>query len=110
LTNPQNPTRFIAGTLNSVNIMGVDVNGNLQDISMCNVTPIVTLTSSDVGTDGLGAGVSPLVSNPNVTLLSGSSECTFTFEFTATAVYLIDVMPLQPAIYTLRVSISSFFN
>jgi hypothetical protein len=81
--------------------MGVDVNGNLQDISMCNVTPIVTLTSSDVGTDGLGAGVSPLVLNPNVTLLSGSLECTFTFEFTATAVYLIDVMPLQPAIYTL---------
>lgn len=99
------PIKVIAGYSNVMKIVGVDINGNLQDKSKCSSlnVPIVTLSSDDVGFDGQGGGVAPLISNPIVTLSSLDVGCVFIFNFTLTSVNKVGVFPLVAANYRLQI-------
>ena len=97
--------RFVAGITTAINVVGVDVNGNLQDYSMCNASyaPNVTLTSDDPGLDGAGAGVAPLTLNPIVNMSATDPGCVFWFNFTATAVARVGTNPPVSATYTMQI-------
>lgn len=98
------PARVVAGDSNVVKVVGVDVNGNLQDRAKCSSSnlPTITLSTDDVGFDGQGGGVAPLVTSPIAALSSSDPGCVFIFNFTATAVYKTS-SPLMPANYNLRI-------
>lgn len=106
LTSDNIPTKVIAGYSNIMKIIGVDINGNLQDRSRCisSNVPTVTLSTDDVGFDGQGGGVAPLVTNPVVTLSSlDIVGCIFIFNFTLTSVYKSGISPMSLANYKMQI-------
>ena len=105
ITSDNVPSKVTAGYSNLMKIIGVDINGNLQDKSKCisSNVPTVTLNTDDVGFDGQGGGVAPLVTNPIVTLSSLDVGCVFIFNFTLTSVYKVGTSPLSLANYRLRI-------
>ena len=105
LTSNNVPTRVTAGDSNVMKVIGVDVNGNLQDKDKCisSSLPIVSLSTDDLGLDGQGGGVAPLVTNPFVTLSSLDVGCVYIFNFTLTSVYKVGIFPLSPANYKLQI-------
>jgi hypothetical protein len=105
ITSNNIPTKVIARSSNIMKIIGMDVFGNLQDKSKClsSNVPIVTLSTDDVGFDGQGGGVAPLITNPGVTLNPSELGCVFNFNFTLTSVYKVGVSPLLLANYRLQI-------
>lgn len=104
LTN-KTPTQIIAGVSNLMKIVGVDINGNLQDSSMCTNTtiPTITISTDDIGFDGAGAGVSPFVTNPIAMMDTSNPSCIYLFNFTLTTVAKISSTPSISATYTIRI-------
>ena len=106
------PAKVIAGATNVVRVVGVDVNGNLQDNSKCNSTvlPNVTISTDDMGLDGAGAGVPPFVVYPDVVVDTTNPGCVFWYNFSATEVAKVGSNPPVTATYTMRVTWASVVN
>lgn len=106
------PAQVIAGSLNQLKVVGVDINGNLQDGSMCNnvTIPSITISTDDMGLDGMGGGVNPFAANPIATIDILNPICTYLFNFTLTAVAKLTSVPLISATYKIRILWTSTFN